>query len=300
MKRAEDLKPGDEIVQDGVRFIVKGTAPLPDGNTAVYFEDMPATGGTGFLPPVKVEQNGWQNSKLRQFLIQNIERSAALHQAEKNRWVCTNSPELLKPTGAKIPEKEIIMEGRTWMRMAVAGWGADLRPYMEPGWVYLYEMNTTAFVRFDNKESAESFVEWAKINVDHWGYDPVAIIDTNDPEVRERWASHMEMPKTTQEKIEDGMIREVETGFTFLPSSYEMESTGGQAKWWARLQSEKKNEVVIVVEGGQVTGVYSTTKDLMVSLIDTDTDSPERAEEIAEDMADLQRRIDAGELTGLL
>ena len=43
MKKVEDLVPGDVLVQDGVRFVVKEIAPLPDGKTAVYFEDMPAT-----------------------------------------------------------------------------------------------------------------------------------------------------------------------------------------------------------------------------------------------------------------
>ena len=37
MKKVEDLVPGDVLVQDGVRFVVKEIAPLPDGKTAVYF-----------------------------------------------------------------------------------------------------------------------------------------------------------------------------------------------------------------------------------------------------------------------
>jgi hypothetical protein len=43
MKTVRDLKPGDVIVQDGIRFVVRFIENMPNGNTAILFEDMPAT-----------------------------------------------------------------------------------------------------------------------------------------------------------------------------------------------------------------------------------------------------------------
>ena len=128
MKRVEDLKPGDVLVQDGVRFIVKGTESLPDGKTAVFFEDMPATeevaasfrkltettGGTSRLPPVRIEQQTeWQNSKLRQTLAHDCKEIMKSH---------------LKGVGK--------MEARKWIYIAMA-LGGRLRGNMVPNKVYL-------------------------------------------------------------------------------------------------------------------------------------------------------------------
>lgn len=286
MKRAEDLKPGDEIVQDGVRFIVKETAPLPDGKTAVYFEDMPATeevtaafrkltetvGGTGFLPPVRVEQKGWQNSKLRQLMVKEFEESLKIHRGEK-------------------------MEAQEWMYIAVA-WGGRLRGNMVPNKAYLYELYTETFVQFDSKEYAESFIEWAKANIDHWGHNPIALLDTSDPEVRERWAGHMTKPETLEDKIMIGMVRELETGATperlrptFAPGEVQL----GSMRWWMRTPMRRR-EVVVMVEDGRVSDVFSNIENLVVSVLDTDTDDPERKKEIDEEKAALQARVDSGEL----
>lgn len=42
-KKVSELVRGDVIVQDGVRFVVKETENLPNGKTAILFEDMPTT-----------------------------------------------------------------------------------------------------------------------------------------------------------------------------------------------------------------------------------------------------------------
>lgn len=42
-KNVGELVPGDIITQDGVKFTVKVIANLPNGKTAILFEDMPAT-----------------------------------------------------------------------------------------------------------------------------------------------------------------------------------------------------------------------------------------------------------------
>lgn len=191
-----------------------------------------------------------------------------------------------------------MMEGRIWMNAAMA-WGARLCPKMRLGGVYLYELYTTTFVHFACKEAAEAFVEWAKTNIDHWGYDPVALIDTNDPEARERWADHIEKPKTYQESILHGMVQELENGVTFLPSSHELKNADGQEKWWLRspVLGRRRHKVVIVVEGGRVTEIYASEKDgIIADVIDTDTDDADREAEIREEIQELERAVAAGEL----
>lgn len=291
MKKVEDLVPGDVLVQDGVRFVVKEVSPLPDGKTAVYFEDMPATeeiaasfrkltevtGGTGLLPPVKLEQKGWQNSKLRQVMAQEFEKSMKSH-----------------------PKGERKMEVREWMYIAVA-WGGRLRGNMVPDKAYLYELYADTFVQFDSKEYAEAFVEWAKTNINHWGHDPIALLDTSDPEVRERWAGHMAKPETGTDRIMLISAREAETGATpeylretFAPGEMQL----GSMRWWWRTPTTKKDrgEVIVVVEGGMVTGVYSDREALSVSVLDLDSDDPERQEEAEKGKATLEARVERGEL----
>lgn len=295
MKRVEDLKPGDVLVQDGVRFVVKGTESLPDGKTAVYFEDMPATeevtasfrrlteitGGTGLLPPVRVEQTGWQNSKLRQTLARNYEEIMKTH---------------LKGVGK--------MEAREWMYIAVA-WGGRLRGNMVPNKAYLYELNAETFVQFDSREYAEAFIEWARTHIDHWGHDPIALLDTSDPEVRERWKGHMAKQEAGSDKIM--LVSEFEMGLgaepgyqkeTFAPGEMRL----GSMRWWWRTPMRKgeTTEVIVVVEDGRVSDVFSNVENIVVSVLDTDTDDPERENEINKERASLQARIDAGELKSIL
>ena len=294
-KKVEDLVPGDVLVQDGVRFIVKEIAPLSDGKTAVFFEDMPAsdevatsfrrlteiTGGTGLLPPVRVTQTGWQNSKLRQMLTHNYEEIMKSH---------------LKGVGK--------MEAREWMYIAVA-WGRRLRGNMVPNKAYLYELNTETFVQFDSKEYAEAFIEWARTHIDHWGHDPIALLDTSDPEVRERWKGHMAKQEAGSDKIM--LVSEFETGLgtelghqkeTFAPGEMQL----GSMRWWWRtpMRKEEMAEVIVVVEGGMVSDVFSNVESIMVSVLDTDTDDAERESEINEERAALQAKIDAGELKSIL
>ncbi len=295
MKKVEDLVPGDVLVQDGVRFVVKEIAPLPDGKTAVYFEDMPATeevtasfrklteatGGTGLLPPVRVEQTGWQSSKLRQVMAQEFEKSMKSH-----------------------PKGEGKMEVREWMYIAVA-WGGRLRGNMVPNKAYLYELYAETFVQFDSREYAEAFIEWAKTNIDHWGHDPVALLDTSDPEVRERWAGHMAKQEAGSNQITFVSGWDMGDGIApghqkeiFAPGEMQL----GSMRWWRRtpMQKGKMAEVIVVVEGGMVSDVFSNVENIVVSVLDTDTDDSERECEINEGIAELQARIDAGELKSIL
>ena len=83
------------------------------------------------------------------------------------------------------------MECRPW-HMVARDHGAILRPYMRLDKVYLYQMFTTCFVEFNTKEEALAFRKYADENIPYWDYDPVAVIDTSDSEVVERWKVHME------------------------------------------------------------------------------------------------------------
>lgn len=84
-----------------------------------------------------------------------------------------------------------IMEGRGWHNIA-RNRGAILRPSMKHGKVYLYQLYTTCFVEFENMEAALEFRKYADENIAYWDYDPVATLDTNNPEVVERWKDNME------------------------------------------------------------------------------------------------------------
>ena len=84
-----------------------------------------------------------------------------------------------------------VMEGRGWHSVA-RNKGAILRPSMKRGKVYLYQLYTTCFVEFENMEAALAFRKYADENIAYWDYDPVATLDTNNPEVIERWKENME------------------------------------------------------------------------------------------------------------
>lgn len=84
-----------------------------------------------------------------------------------------------------------IMEGRGWHSIAREK-GAVLRPNMQRGKVYLYQLYTTCFVEFESMEAAIAFRKYADENIAYWDYDPVATLDTSDPEIVERWKVHME------------------------------------------------------------------------------------------------------------
>lgn len=66
------------------------------------------------------------------------------------------------------------------------------------------------------------------------------------------------------------------------------------------MRKGKMAEVIVVVEGGMVSDVFSNVENIMVSVLDTDTDDAERESEINEEKAELQARIDAGELKSIL
>ena len=85
----------------------------------------------------------------------------------------------------------MIMEGRPWHKVAIEH-GATLRPNMQKGKIYLYQIFTTCFAEFDTLEQANEFKAYADKNIPYWDYDPVAVVDTNDNETVEKWKPHME------------------------------------------------------------------------------------------------------------
>lgn len=119
------------------------------------------------------------------FLLSNCELKAAPSENTSAGW-WIRSPSLQRPA----------MEGSGWHKVA-AERGAKLRPDMQRGKVYLYELYTTCFVEFDTLEQATAFRRYADENIEYWDYDPVATIDTNDPETVQRWKEFMEAGEET-------------------------------------------------------------------------------------------------------
>lgn len=87
---------------------------------------------------------------------------------------------------------DIMMEGRSWHRIARDDFGAKLRPDMQRGKAYLYQIFTTCFVEFDTVKAAQDFRDYADDTLEYWDFDPVTLIDTNIEEQCQRWAEHME------------------------------------------------------------------------------------------------------------
>lgn len=114
------------------------------------------------------------------FLLSNCELKAAPSENTSAGW-WIRSPSLQRPA----------MEGSGWHKVA-AERGAKLRPDMQRGKVYLYQLYTTCFVEFDTLEQARAFRQYANENLKYWDYDPVATIDTNDPEEVQGWKEFME------------------------------------------------------------------------------------------------------------
>lgn len=312
MKKAENLKPGDSITVDGVRFVVKDNVPLLNGQVGIIFEDIPATekniaafrklqqdtAGIGILPPVDQGYEGWRkrNPYARAMMTK----------------VCREVSDSLKEE----LKEAAVMDGRPWMEAAVE-WGGRLRPYMEPGWVYLYQMFTSTFVQFPDKATAEEFVTWAGQNIDHWAYDPVAVIDTNNPEVCKEWAGSM---KPEENYKDSALHKKVNLEFGRLeqgasipasmlrPPESEHKEAHEASSWWVRSpdpnykkpEDEAPTEVVVVVEDGRVTEVYATSKSISVTVLDMDTTDADEMTSLEEQKKDLQARIDAGELHDIL
>lgn len=304
MRKVSDLKPGDTIRQGGVVFTVKSVHNGEDGNTTLVFEDMPATDenaaafrelqeatrGTGMFVPVKLGANSWKNSESAKFVQMVGEKYFVETLSEELRSMCKG--------------EMLAMEGRPWMKEAVA-WGARLQPEMTIGGIYLHQAFTTTFVHFGRKAAAEAFIGWASENIDHWGDDPVALIDTNDPEVCERWKHHIRPLQNYRDSILHGMIQEKYGGYighphcdVFLPSEVELKASQEGKAWWLRTPNEMQSvSVVICVECGSVTDVYASKKGVVdISIIDSDTDDADREAEIEAAVSDLRKQIEAGEM----
>lgn len=199
------------------------------------------------------------------------------------------------------------MEIRPWMLEAVK-WGARLYPAMFDGKVYLYELYTTCFVGFESKDVATAFTSWAEKNIDHWGYDPVSLLDTNDEDTRKRWAAYIRPPESTTEKIERGMIGQDNGASVFLLSGYEEKKWAGPT-WWlrspnggARPVTETEKEIAIIVKDGRVVDVYATwRKDFAVSVVDMDINGDvEKAAKAKAKMSEIKAKFEDGTMFSVL
>lgn len=114
-------------------------------------------------------------------LLSNCELKAAAPSENTGAAWWIRSPSLQRPA----------MEGRGWHKVA-AERGAKLRPDMQRGKVYLYQLYTTCFVEFETVEQAKMFCQYADQNLRGWNVDPVVIIDTKDPESVKGWGNLVE------------------------------------------------------------------------------------------------------------
>lgn len=93
--------------------------------------------------------------------------------------------EYIKKQGYKM------MEGSSWHKIAMDN-GAKLRPNMQKGKFYLYELFTTCFVEFDTLGKLTEFRCYANKNIPYWDYYQICIINTNNPIDVKKWENFME------------------------------------------------------------------------------------------------------------
>lgn len=79
------------------------------------------------------------------------------------------------------------MEGPSWYQEAREKFQAGIVGKMQRGKAYLYQLYTTCFLEFNTLEEAKACYTWAEENVLYFGYDPVSVIDTSNPEHIKRW-----------------------------------------------------------------------------------------------------------------
>lgn len=84
------------------------------------------------------------------------------------------------------------MEGPSWYGKARDKFGARIVGKMVLDKAYLYQMYTTCFLEFNSFDKAKECYDWGEANVDYFGYDPVAIIDTSNPDHVDRWKNFLE------------------------------------------------------------------------------------------------------------
>lgn len=89
-----------------------------------------------------------------------------------------------------------IMEGPVWYGEARDKYGARIVDEMVPDKAYLYQLYATCFLEFDSLGAAKAYYEERKKEDPYFDIDPVAIIDTHDPEARKRWKRHMKKEET--------------------------------------------------------------------------------------------------------
>lgn len=111
--------------------------------------------------------------------------------AQVPRWI---------PVEERLPEvqwfrwpgvKRELLEAPCWYGEARDKYGAKIVEEMVPDKTYLYQLYSTCFLEFDSLDAAKSYYDEGKREDPYFDIDPVTIIDTHDPEVRERWKGHM-------------------------------------------------------------------------------------------------------------
>lgn len=92
--------------------------------------------------------------------------------------------------------KRELLEAPYWYGKARDKYGAKIVEEMIPDKAYLYQLYSTCFLEFDSLEAAKSYYEEEKKEDPYFDIEPVAIIDTHDPEARKRWKGHMKKEET--------------------------------------------------------------------------------------------------------
>lgn len=180
LKRLGDLPIGAEIEYDGKHWEITGF--LEDGR-------------------VKPEQiNHYDGSALHKWLNKQIDVLKpenkvipmgfllSRHELEMGGCPYKYTP---WPTDRVGAPRNDWMEGPSWYGEARDKFDARIVGEMVLGKAYLYQLFTTCFLEFSSFGEAKKCYDWGVDNVDYFGYDPVAIIDTSNPDHVERWKKHI-------------------------------------------------------------------------------------------------------------
>ena len=73
-------------------------------------------------------------------------------------------------------------ECNCWQCQAERLFSAKRTRKMKPGKVYMYQLYNEHFEEFGTLEEAKAFQSYADKNIPYWDFDPVRIIDLNNPE----------------------------------------------------------------------------------------------------------------------
>lgn len=87
------------------------------------------------------------------------------------------------------------LEGPYWYGEARDKYGARIVEEMVPDKAYLHQLFSTCFLEFESLDAAKAYYEKGKKEDPFFDIDPVAVIDTSDPEARKKWERHMKRNK---------------------------------------------------------------------------------------------------------